>query len=387
MKYVKYRFYSCQDFIMDDAFREIVRSHPASNELGDIIAALPENEDEINLAVAILVNLQSPQNCQPEKRKQELWNNIVETQKLKYLRIIFRVAAAVVVLAGIGSLIYYRTQPAQNNQRIAVISNKTSDDKAKLVLSNGKTFTINSKQSTISVNSDGSGILVNDSSGIAQPMIEGENQLIVPYGKRSKIILSDGTKVWINSGSKLTFPPVFKGANREVTLTGEALFDVTKDPAKPFFVKTENFKLKVYGTRFNVQAYEQEQQENIVLVEGKISMNLNGEKEVFLSPYQKATLSKGEMDFQIQNVEDTELYTAWIEGYLVFKNEDIKEVLKRVSRYYNVPIEVDLPSDRNKIFGKLDLKDNIERVLQGIAFVSKTMYIKEDQKYKFIKIK
>ena len=115
-------------------------------------------------------------------------------------------------------------------------------------------------------------------------------------------------------------------------------------------------------------------------------MNANEElhsQEVFLAPNQKASISKGKEKFEITAVENTEVYTAWIDGYLTFTNENVPDVLKSVSRYFNVPIDAELSMNTEKIYGKLDLKDDLERVLDGIAFISKTKYKKQGDKYVF----
>jgi ferric-dicitrate binding protein FerR (iron transport regulator) len=257
-----------------------------------------------------------------------------------------------------------------------------------LILANGKTVSISSKQSTVKYSSDGSGIMVNDSSVIADSVSDDRlNQLIVPYGKHSYILLSEGTRVWLNSGSKLVFPSIFKGNTREVYLEGEAFFEVASNDEKPFYVKTDAFKTKVYGTKFDIQAYKLDNAYSIVLVEGKVSMNVNKNsvsQEIFLTPNQKATITKGKEIFEIVNVENTDLYTAWVEGYLTFSNTEVADLLKRVSRYYNITIEMELTDDVEKIYGKLDLKDNCDRVLDGIAFISKTKYEKRGNKYVFM---
>jgi ferric-dicitrate binding protein FerR (iron transport regulator) len=322
---------------------------------------------------------------QPDKRKQELWKQILLKQKKQVHLRYFRYAASLLLLIGIGSIGFYLT--TQRHVDEVIVSDAPPDNDAMLILANGEKVKITSKQSTVQYSTDGSGIVVNDSSAIVQPVSDkGLNQLIVPYGKRSFIVLSEGTKVWLNSGSKLIFPSVFNEKSREVILEGEAFFDVAKNKEKPFYVKTEAFKMKVYGTKFNVQAYLQDNDCQIVLVEGKVGMNV-GEgirsPEVFLAPNQKATISKGEEKFDITNVENTEIYTAWIDGYLTFTNEDVSDLLKRVSRYYNVEIDTELPENIEKIYGKLDLKDDLGRVLDGIAFISKTKYKKDGNKYVF----
>lgn len=379
----KYKNFTTDDFILDDNFREIV-SKPGSNILlREFIENFPEKESEIILAVKLIQNLYAGEFQQSEIRKNSLWNQIVEQQNRKKRFLYFRYAASFLLFVGISSVVYFVANRKQAEQ---VVVTELPVPDALLILADGKTMSISSKQSTIQYSADGSGIIV-DSAGVVQHISsDGVNQMIVPYGKRSFITLSEGTKVWMNSGSRLVFPPAFKGETREVILEGEAFFDVAHDAQKPFFVKTDAFTMKVYGTKFNVQAYTQDQSYNIVLVEGKVGMNLNenlASSEVFLAPNQKALITKGEKTFDISEVENMEVYTAWMDGYLTFTNEDISVLLKKVSRYYNVDIEIDLPENWEKIYGKLDLKEDFERVLDGIAFISKTRYEKRDNKYIF----
>ena len=379
-----FKTFTTDDFILDDDFREIVRNE-SNGQLKELLESLPDKRQEIILAKKIIGELRSGKYLQNEKRKQELWQQVVQKQSRKKIFLYFRYAASLLLLIGIGSAVFYISKQDQAEKIIVANESQTKD--AILILADGKSVSINSKQSKIQYSEDGSGIMVNDTSDIAQKVSgEGFNQLIVPYGKRSFITLSEGTKVWLNSGSKLIFPPAFKGKTREVILEGEAFFDVTHNPNQPFYVRTDAFKMKVYGTKFNVQAYQQDKGYSIVLVEGKVSMNANTDsplKETFLAPNQKATIIKGDKIFDISVVENMEVYTAWIDGYLTFINEDVSDLLVRVSRYYNVPIETKLSGDIEKIYGKLDMKDDLERVLDGIAFISKTKYIKQGEKFVF----
>lgn len=385
MNLEQYELYSTDDFILDEDFRRVVKSPDCKSQIEGLKKAFPAKGKEIDLAVRIILELRQSKVEQAGFRKRELWLQIQSAERKRARLVYFRYAASLLLIAALaGSLIYYRTAKLQVEP---VVSNVLPSNDALLILSDGKTVPISTKKSTIQYSSDGSGITVNDTSGIAQPRLaQGLNQLIVPYGKRSYITLSEGTKVWLNSGSKLIFPPVFNGSKREVTLEGEGFFEVTHDKEKPFFVKTDAFSIKVYGTKFNVQAYNQDQAYSIVLVEGKVGMTVDKNStssEAFLSPNQKALISQGEKSFDISQVENMEVYTAWVDGYLTFTNEDISVLLKKVSRYYNVDIETELPENWEKIYGKLDLKEDLERVLDGIAFISKTTYEKRDNKYIF----
>ena len=227
---------------------------------------------------------------------------------------------------------------------------------------------------------------MNENETVDQDITEDKfNKMIVPFGKRSTITLSDGTKVWLNSGSTLIFPPVFQGRSREVQLIGEAYFDVIHNIEKPFYVKTDAFEMKVYGTKFNIQSYKQDNASSVILVEGLVSMKSKDKnaKEVFLAPSQRAIIVDGSRSIQIDDLEDVGEYTSWIEGYLSFSDEDLTHLLKQVSRYYNVDIDVSTTMNVDKIFGKLDLKDDIEKVLDGISFISNTKYKKTGNRYEF----
>ena len=381
-------YMSCShdDFIVDEEFRELVRDADSSDRLTEFIGKLPEKHDEINLAISIIKGMQLRPMQQSSKKKEELWQEILlEQRRTPRITILLRIAASLLLLIGIGTSLYFISVKRKDKTSVVSRTNATND--ARLILANGQTILISNKESKLRISANGSKIVLNDSSDIAQPAkTDVLNQMIVPFGKHSNIILSDGTRVFLNSGSRLEFPSAFSGKTREVGLEGEAFFEVTPDKTKPFFVKTENFNMKVYGTTFNVQAYHSDDANNVVLVEGKVSMNSVWEPdspEIFLEPNQKATIANGNSKFVISNVENTDIYTAWKEGYLTFTNEEISDVLKRVSRYYNIEIVTDLPVNKEKIYGKLDLKDDLERVLEGIAFISKTKFQKQTDKYVF----
>ncbi len=383
MNFNYYKSFKIEDFVSDENFRNIIRQPDADKQIALLIKDIPEKEYEINLAAEMLKALHTNKFTQTKERKKELWQQIVKKKKSSYLLTVVKYAAVFFLLFGT-SLYFFNVLNNKNEEPVlSELTNPTNE--VILMLANGKNISISTQQSTVKYSADGSAVMVNDSSGAAQP-VEGVNKMIVPYGKRSVLTLSDGTKVWLNSGSTLTFPPVFGAKTREVILEGEAYFDVSHNKEKPFYVQTDGFKMRVYGTKFNIQAYKNDNSHNVVLVEGKVSMksNLSSEnKEIFLAPNEKATIVQGESNIQLSKIEDTNMYTSWIDGYLIFNNEDILHLLKRVSRYYNVDINLEVDTDVEYVYGKLDLKDNIEKVLDGISFISKTKYRKVGLKYEF----
>ena len=392
MKTECFKTYTTEDFILDKDFIELVRTQDDGIKLKDFIECLPEKRYEINLAIEVIRGLEVAKFKQPDNRKNELWQQIVKNKKRHIQLSFIKYAAAILFLLGTGSTLFFLKSKSPDSQLAVkmnnsknILANNSKD--ALLVLSNGETVSIQTKESSLKFSGDGSNIKVNDSKNVGQDVNAGGiNKMIVPYGKRSTITLSDGTKVWLNSGSTLIFPPAFQGKSREVQLIGEAFFDVTHNKEKPFYVKTDAFKMKVYGTRFDIQAYKQDNASSVILVEGKVSMTSNDDAkatEVFLTPNQRATIVDGHHNIEIDKVENPEIYTSWTEGYLIFTNEDITHVLKVVSRYYNVDINVATTINVDKIYGKLDLKEDLEKVLDGISFISKTKYKKNGNKYEF----
>ncbi|OJU46119.1 MAG: hypothetical protein BGN96_06705 [Bacteroidales bacterium 45-6] len=161
--------------------------------------------------------------------------------------------------------------------------------------------------------------------------------LNIPKGKAYQLLLEDGTEVYMNTGSKIIFPNHFKSDSRVVEIEGEAYFKVTKDPNRPFIVKTASFSTKVLGTEFNIRAYPQGES-NVTLVTGKVLVT-SGENEanqVTLSPGQNATCAGGQL--LVKDV-DVENYIAWKDGYFFFEEASLEDIMNEISRWYNVRVE------------------------------------------------
>ncbi|MDC6365861.1 MULTISPECIES: FecR family protein [Flavobacteriaceae] len=167
------------------------------------------------------------------------------------------------------------------------------------------------------------------------------NTLTVPYGKRFDVVLSDGTHVFLNAGTSLKFPVQFiPGQNREVFLNGEAFFDVVKDTENPFLVNVDELSVQVLGTKFNVANYTEDTFTDVVLVEGSVDLDPgdNGTVEnVILKPGAKGSFNKVEKTISTKKV-NTSIYTAWVEGDVVFRNARFQNIAKRLERLYNVRI-------------------------------------------------
>ncbi|NJB70913.1 hypothetical protein GGR42_001375 [Saonia flava] len=169
------------------------------------------------------------------------------------------------------------------------------------------------------------------------------NTLKVPYGKKFKVVLADGTKVHLNSGTSLKYPIGFiNGKNREVFLNGEAYFDVAKDAKNPFIVHTNEVNVRVVGTQFVISSYPEDTNINTVLVEGSVGLFKKGEEfsvesASMLDPGHKATWNKVEKNISIEEVNTSD-YTEWMNGKVVFNHMAFKDILKKLERHYDVSI-------------------------------------------------
>jgi transmembrane sensor len=176
------------------------------------------------------------------------------------------------------------------------------------------------------------------------------NTLRIPFGKTFEVQLSDGTIVHLNSGTSLRYPVQFlKNQSRQVFLTGEAYFEVSKDKAHPFTVNTQEVNVEVLGTKFNVNTYTENVNIDVVLVEGKVSLykeKKTVENQVYLTPGLKGSTARGQQKIVTEPV-NTDYYTAWVKGSQVFKNASFAAIIKKLERHYNVTF-----INKNKMLGK-----------------------------------
>ena len=386
MNFDNYKTFTAQDFIFDEHFREILAGKWEPNySIAALKADLPEKSVEIDLALNMIKDLNVTVFENSDTRKSELWGKVV-TKRSREIRLnLLRYTAVVFLVIGSGFFTLHLSQNKSAIDQFASSQKIPLGKEVSLVMSDGEQIDINNKESRIQYNRLGTSILVDDTIRLEQNNnTNGFNQMIVPYGKRSYLLLSDGTQVWINSGSRLVYAPQFTGDTREVFLEGEAYFEVAKDASKPFYVRTDAFTINVLGTKFNVKAYKDDMEYTTVLVEGKVSMRVQDQffsKDVILAPNQKVTLMKGQDDFQRSNVDETGFYTNWIYGYLEFKNAHLNDVLKSIQRYYNIDIELNTGNQSSIVSGKLDLKSEPDRIMNGLGLLSHTKIIKTDNKY------
>lgn len=284
---------------------------------------------------------------------------------------LFAYAAAVLVLFGIGITIHI-TQKYKEQSILASALSKNNiqpgGKKAVLTLSDGSTVSL--EMASIGKLSFADNLEIGHKPGQLSYHEVGANHenvintVTTPKGGEYELILQDGTKVWLNAGSKITYPVVFNGNDRRVFISGEAYFEVAKNPKKPFIVEADGTQVRVLGTHFNVSAYKDDGFVKTTLIEGGVKVSYQG-KSALLKPNQESISGKSANGITLADV-DTEQALAWKNGYFMFKNEDIHSVMTKVARWYD--LELFYQGDfKGKTFGgTLSRFGNIKDLLKTI---------------------
>lgn len=299
---------------------------------------------------------------------------------------VLKYAAVLVFLAAISSVFYYLNNDAKmQNQEVVVKSIEPKYNNPTLVLADGTVISLEPKKEKIvsknGVISNLNQVLVYDAKEVKGMALDGENTLIVPVGGIYAVILSDGTKVWLNSKSSLKYPVKFSGNTRDVILEGEAYFEVSKNPHSPFTVKTKSGNVTVLGTHFNVSAYQEDKKFETTLAEGKVKISqiskTGKDESVVLKPGQQARVRNETI--RVAEV-DPYGYSAWKDGKFYFENENLKNILDKMERWYNFNVRFEQKSLEQIKFTGIVLKD--QPIDQFLDIIRKTSNVK----YKITKI-
>jgi len=376
----KYRDYTSVDFLNDESFLRWL-GNPTKEEndfWNEFQKNHPNKKVEIREAKLVFNLFYSKEDKLAQTEQYDLWKKIQKESKTANNTLIisvFKYVAIFLVVFFSGAVSYYIYQNTENQFQFQ-LAETIPDSKtgAVIVLADGSAISLEKQISEISYSQSGEQLIVNNDTILQKKGTDQEsiNKVIIPYGKKSMIVLSDGTRVWLNAGSQLIYPSKFLGNNRQVMLIGEAYFDVTKNHDKPFIVHTSDISVNVLGTRFDISAYPEDKIIQTVLEEGKVSLKYSG-KGMFnrdycveMVPNQLVELNKSTGEAKT-HIVDVSKYISWKQGMLEFEKIDLVRALKQVERYYNVKIFLADPMIGSyKLSGKLDLKDLPEEVLNVI---------------------
>jgi ferric-dicitrate binding protein FerR (iron transport regulator) len=200
--------------------------------------------------------------------------------------------------------------------------------------------------------------------------------ITVPYGAKSKVTLSDSTKVWLNSGTTIKYSYIAKDKLRKLTLKGEAYFEVAKMKGVPFIVETDRLVVKVLGTKFNVVSYSEDSNINVTLLEGSIALKMDNDKnkEIRLVPNKSATFDKSSNILEVKDV-DASMSNQWSQGTIIFDDEKLEQIAHRLEREYNVKIDISnaILID-SRFYGVFSKKQSIKEIFDIITLNNKLHY-------------
>lgn len=344
----------------------------------------PGKQSEVDEARFLVNNFIRNEGSLSQKEISELWIKIDSGKTSHSIKLVLLkrwfAAASILLVLGLTGLIathFISSKTSQVDYKSIAIA-KDNSNEVKLILSDQSEKTFTSKDVKLKYNEKGE---VETADGKIEKMRNSSeetdkmNQLIVPRGKRSNIVLADGTKLWLNSGSRAIYPVVFNKKFREIFIEGEAYLEVQRNPEKPFFVVTDKMKIKVLGTRFNINSYQNEDFSSVVLVEGSL-LAMSGNQKNLMKPNQILSCDNRTGITSVRE-GDVRPYISWKDGWLLCNQEKIGKVMTKLERYYDVNIDADDERINSMtLSGKLELKDSLQQVL---TIICKTAPIKFEQ--------
>ncbi len=311
--------------------------------------AQPENEKIFNDFVEINFVIDHTMKAYDTKKSKELLLNKIRRDKRlfgKYrFRNVLKYAAIVIFSVGIGYIIHQQTAKEETVGAPMPVSNfitlELEDGNIKVISEDG-TSEVRDALGNVVGNQVGNQLVYsNKDKSLPEKLVY--NTLKVPYGKHFKLQLSDSTIAHLNAGSSLKYPIKFlKGKDRTVFLTGEAFLEVAKDTEHPFIINADDLNIKVFGTKFNISAYREDEVKEVVLVEGSVGLYVGAQASdsaatTVLSPGIKGSYDNTQKNITTEPVI-TSIYTSWVQGELVFRNMTFENILKKLERQYDVTI-------------------------------------------------
>ena len=388
-----YSKYKCADFASDRSFIKWVKDVKDTETDAfwkSLIASGRVSVTEAQDARIIVQSMRFVEKELPEHKVEALWRSIMLHTRKKYAishywRIAVACAASVALVFGLWR--WWANDLGKQHDNDALVefavkhaSELTAGNDVQIVLSDNTNYTVDG--SNVDIEYDDSGQLtVNEHEVVdrAAQTAKGFNQVIVPWGKRTTISFADGTKLWLNAGSRAVYPIEFAQNRREVFIEGEGYFEVAKDDNKPFIVKTGVIEIKVLGTDFNVSAYPQEEKTEVALASGSVQVTGLNRQITQLRPHHVVEINNITHQQAVKQVDIYD-YTCWKDGFLQLRSENIEVVLRRVERYYAVPIIIETQLNGYTISGKLDLKDSMTGTLNTIVKLAPVQYQVENNK-------
>lgn len=388
-----YTFKDIEVFLLDDDFFQWAKYGYSNNGFDIDLYKLqyPGCEEKIELAAAMIRTVRVMDDSKPASLEYKMQSftrmmnklqqceiQLEKTRRVLSYRKFVGYAASIVALLFICLGAYYllsESKLPETELTADIIDSLSKSGQVQVLLDGKQAVGLDKNNAEIRVNEDGT-VIVDDKLVAAS---RGEkismNQIVVPYGKRSKIILPDGSSLWINSGSCISYGSDFT-TNRKLNVQGEVYLDVQKDSIHPFVVRTNHLEVRVLGTAFNVTDYAKDSETSVVLVRGSVDVKVDNKDKKRLVPNQRLSAGNGEISV---NEVDVYSYICWKDDIMNFDGQKLSSILKSLSRYYNIKIEIIGNLGDEKCFGSLDLNSTLDEVLESISITTPLTIIRKGE--------
>ena len=342
---------------------------------------------DIRNTVRNLIDYFKMQNEVPSQKEiVEVWSKIKEgvekkkqRRKERYILVAITSAAAFIGCIWLGIEWYSFNNKSDISVIAAQMSNESIEgEDIRLIVSEKEVHHVK-KGATVAYSQEG--IVSVDEEKVSKNTTKDlYDQIIVPKGKYTRLVLSDGTQMYVNAGTKVVYPRVFSKKSREIYVEGEVFLNVTPDKRVPFIVQTSGFDVQVLGTAFDINAYSDTSDDaEVVLLHGKVNIKSRSGKELILTPDNKATiLSNGLIRKSHVNAEE---YILWTKGILSLNNEPLRVILAKLSRYYGVSIHCSEEISQVIMSGKIDLECGIHEALERLSSTGGFTSVKQNNIY------
>jgi transmembrane sensor len=346
--------------------QQMISRYLAGKSTKEEVEFLDAYDHLFNTNVSATDTLTEEESANLERKLERNILAIIEPDK-KVVRMWPRIAAAASVCIILAAGSYFLLNKRHTTEPV-VAKIQPGSNKAILTLANGSQIILSADRNGQIAAQKGANVVKSVNGPIAYIQSENKpagtdiNTVATPNGGQYEVILPDGTKVWLNAASSLSFPVSFADAqNRMVQLKGEAYFEVAKDQQHPFIVKTADQQVQVLGTHFNISAYSDEPGTLTTLLEGAVRVT-SEDAAATLVPNQQSSLKEGRLGVKEVIAEDA---IAWKEGYFRFNNEPLEEVLRKIGRWYNVTVVYKDEEIKHKtVYGTMSRFSNITDVVK-----------------------
>lgn len=307
---------------------------------------------------------------------------ITQNNKRRSKLVFYTASVAAVALLALITYFYFAENNGLNREPETASIGEVVQDGSVQLYSGNRVVKLDNN-SVLKISEEGKSALIEDHDSDREVHLDNiNNKLVVPYGHRSSIKLSDGSLVYLNSGTTIEFPTAFNKKRREITVSGEIFIEVVENKNQPFIIHTAQSMITVHGTSFNLSSYSGEKSESVVLVEGSVEIANSG-SSLLLKPNEMAEIAGGTISRSEINVSK---YISWKKGYLELNNIPLTDLLLKISRYYNVEFRFknEMNMSARTCMGKLFLSDNLDDVLETFAGLTDLNYNKESDNMIYI---